>query len=450
MATQHYQEQEQDDLMAAFDSIRKEVEGPTLRRRNVDHNRRKEVNKPTLKTNFYQDEDVPMDSKKSSRLDERAKAAVKTIHDVNERNLGLSDAEVSNNVGLTQAPDEDGLSDVSECLSSDFLWNLTEEIHRSGRRPLCSRRRHRPKVGRLGLLPHEGQIITAKAGVLRNVESICAAVEKLVETLDVVYEVPKYQEELKYITALVLICYGGSWTMLAGIIAAVEIFGTEEAVQETMKVGNYVFYQEYDNENEVSPEEIKETFKNMALHFALMLSVVICPSVSEICVSIAVAGKFSPLVPAEELLKKIMISSEIAHMDLDDYFGLVDTDWFELLSLFGCNIISIILYGCFPRLINAIFMGYFGFCLLAESLQNGLEIFIPFRPYSGEIEESFWTQKTTQYYVWGFVAVMAVWQAINDYSGSFVFISWSMFLYPAVRIYNIFVEDPECPEDKRF
>jgi len=424
MATQHYQGQEQDDLMAAFDAPMKEVRRSTLRRRNVDHNSRKEVNKPTLKTNFYHDAEVPMATKKSTHLEDRAKAAVKTRHDVKERNLGLSDEEVffMYNLGLTQAPEEDGLSDVSECFSSDSFNVLLEEIHK---------------------------IITAKAGVLRNVESVNAAIEKLVKTLDVVYEVPKYQEELKYITALVLVCYGGSWTMLAGIIAAVEVFGTEEVVQETMKVGNYVFCEEYDNEYEVSPREMKETFRNMALHFALMVAVVMCPSVSEICVSIAFAGKFSPLVSAEELLKKILISPEIANMDLDDYFGLVDSEWFELLSLFGCNIVSIILYGVFPRLITAIFMGYFGFCLLAESLQNGVDFFIPFRTYSEAIDQSFWTQKTTQYYVWGFVTVMAVWQALNGYSGSFQFISWSMFLYPAVRIYNIYMEDPECPKDER-
>jgi len=421
MATQHYQEQEQDDLMAAFDAPMKEIGRSTLRRRNVDHNSRKEVRKPTLKTKFYQDADGLMASTKSPLLDDRSKAAVKTRSDVKERDQGLSDEEVMHNVGLTQAPEEDVLSDVSECFSSEAFNVLLEDIHK---------------------------IITEKAGVLRNVESVNAAVEKLVKTLNVIYEVPKYQEELKYITALVLVCYGGSWPMLAGIIAAVEVFGTEEVVQETLKVGNYLFQDEYDNEHEVSPREIKETFRNMALHFALMVAVVACPSVSEICISIAFACKFSPLVSAKEILKKMMISPDIAGIELDDYFGLVDSEWFELLSLFGCNIITIILFGCFPRLVTSIFMGYFGFCLLAESLQNGVDIFIPFRTYSGAIEESFWIQKTTQYYVWAFVTVMAVWQAMTGYSGSFEFISWCMFLYPAVRIYNIFMQD-ECPEDER-
>lgn len=430
MATQHYQEQEQDDLMAAFDAPIKEVETSTLRRRrstknvrsNFDHNSRKEVNKPTLKTNFYQEAEVPVASKTSSRFDDRARAAVEPRRDVKDRNQGLSNEEVMQKVGHTQASEKDRLSEVPECFSYEAFIVLLEEFQKT---------------------------ITAKAGALRNFGSVNEVVGKFVKTLDVVYEVPKYQEQLKYITALALVCYGGSWTMLAGIIAAVEIFGTEEAVEQTLKVCNHIFYEECEDDYEVSPEEIKETFRSMALHFGLIVAVVLCPSVAEICISIAIACKFSPLVSVKELLKNMMISPGAANMDLDDYFGLVDPEWFELLSLFGCNIVSIILFGCFPRLITAMFMGYFGCCVLAEAIQNGVDIFIPFGTYSGAFQEGVWIQKTTQWYVWAFVTVMAVWQAMNDYRGSFQFISWCMFLYPAVRLYNIFVKESACTEDER-
>jgi len=430
MATQHYQEQEQDDLMTAFDAPIKEVGMSNLRRRrssknvrsNFDHNSRKEVNKPKLQTNFYKEADVPVASKKSSRPDDCARAIVEPRQDVKERNPGLSEEEVIHRVGHTQASENDRLSEVPECFSYEAFNVLVEEIKKT---------------------------ITEKAGALQNLESVNVVVGKFVKTLDVVFEVPKYQEQLKYITALALVCYGGSWTMLAGIIAAVEIFGTEEAVEHTLKVGNHIVYEEYDNDHEVSPGEIKETFRNMALHCGLIVAVVLCPAVAEICISIAFASKFSPLVSVKQLLKKIMMSPDVANMDLDDYFGLVDPEWFELLSLFGCNIVSVILFGCYPRLITAMFMGYFGFCVLAEAIQNGVDIFIPFTTYSVAFQKDVWIQKTTQYYVWAFVAVMALWQAMNDYSGSFQFISWCMFLYPAVRIYNIFVKQSECPEDER-
>jgi len=430
MATQHYQEQEQDDLMAAFDAPIKEVGSSTLRRRHgsknvrsdFDHNNRKEVNKPTLKANFYKEADVPVASKKSSRLDDRARATVEPRQDVKERRQELSEEEVINKAGHTQASEKYRPSEVPEYFSSESFYVLLEEIQKT---------------------------IIAKAGVLRNYGSVNAVLGKFVKTLDFVCEVPKYQEELKYITALALVCYGGSWTMLAGIIAAVEIFGTEEAIEQTLAVGNDILYEEYDNDHEVSPGEIKETFRNMALHFGLIVAVVMCPSVGEICISIAFACKFSPLVSAKQILKNMMMSPDVASMDLDDYFGLVDPEWFDLLSLFGCNIVSVILIGCFPRLITAMFMGYFGFCVFAETVQNGVNIFIPLANYSVTFKESVWIQKTTQCYVWAFVAVMAVWQATNGYSGSFAFLSWCMFLYPAVRIYNIFVKDSEYREEEK-
>merc|ERR1719233_1449919 len=199
-------------------------------------------------------------------------------------------------------------------------------------------------------------------------ESVKAAMKTVVESLELVFELPKYEEELKYITAILLVCYGGSWTMLAGIMAAVEIFGTEEVVQDSVKVGNFLVSEECECEYEVTPEEIKETFRKVALHFALMVAVVLCPSVAEICITIAFACKWSHIVSSESLLRKILITPEIPNMELEDYFGLVDPEWFDLLSLIGCCVISVFIFGCFPRVITAVYMGYFGVCLLAEAV----------------------------------------------------------------------------------
>lgn len=236
--------------------------------------------------------------------------------------------------------------------------------------------------------------------------------------------------------------------MLAGIIGAFEVFGTQEVVAESLKVGTFLMSDDYE-ENDVTPDEVKETFRKVALQVALMIAVMTCPSVAEICITIAFACKFSNLVSAQEMLKKIMVSSEFATMEIDDYFGLVDPEWFDLLSLFGCNIVSVILFGCFPRLITAMYMGYLGVSILADILKNGVDIFIPFVTDTAVFDESMWMRKTTQYYVWAFVAIMAVWQAMYGYTGYFAFISWSMFLYPAVRVYNYFFEETKTPESKK-
>lgn len=187
----------------------------------------------------------------------------------------------------------------------------------------------------------------------------------------------------------------------------------------------------------------------MALHFALMVAVVVCPSVAEICITIAFACKFSHLVSSEAFLRKILITPEIPNMELEDYFGLVDPEWFDLLSLLGCSVMSVIIFGCFPRLITAMYMGYFGVCLLAEAAKNGTDFFIPFFTNSGALDENIWKQQTTQYYIWAFVATMAVWQAMYGYHGSLAFLSWCMFLYPAVRVYNIFFGEPKLKDSKK-
>jgi len=433
MMAEYYQEQEQDDLMAAFDAPRKEVRRSTLRRRretknvlnDFDYSNRQEVNKPTLKSNFYQQAEVPKTSKKSSVFDDRPEAAVGKERNIGTSGLGmrLSDEDVADNGYLTEVADK-GFSTIysgSENFSSDSFQALVEEIKKS---------------------------ITQKAGVLRNMESMKAAMKSVVDSLELVLEMPKYEGELKYITALLLVCYGGSWTMLAGIMAAVEIFGTEEVIQDSVKVGNFLVSED-ESEYELSPEEIKETFRKGSLHFALMVAVVVCPSVAEICITIAFACKYSCLVSAEALLRKILITPDIPNMDLEDYFGLVDPEWFDLLSLLGCSVMSVVIFGCFPRLITAMYMGYFGVCLLAEAVQNGTHFFIPFFSNTGAFDENIWKQHTTQYYIWALVAVMAVWQAMNGYNGSFEFVSWCMFLYPVIRLYNIFLGEPKLEDGKK-
>jgi len=415
--------------MAAFDAPRKEVRRSTLRRRresksvrrDFDNSSRKDVNKPKLKTNFYQESEEPKILEKSSLFKDQANAADVATLNVNERDLGFGDDDVVHNVGH-KVSDNEGLSDLSEeGFSSESFNVLMAEIQK---------------------------IITEKADELRNVETLNALCETIVDSLDIVYEIPKCEEELKYVTVFALACYGGSWTMLAGIIGAVEIFGTQEVVEESFKVGSFLMSDDYE-ENAVTPLEVKETFRKVALQVALMITVVICPSVAEICITLAVACKFSSLVSAQEMLKGAMVSSECPGMEIEDYFGLVDPEWFDLLSLFGCNIVSVILFGFFPRLITAMYMGYLGIWLLAGTLKNGLDYSIPYIGVTGEFDESMWMRKTTQYHVWTFVAIMAVWQAIYGYSGYFEFISWSMFLYPCVRVYNYFFEETESTERKK-
>ena len=113
----------------------------------------------------------------------------------------------------------------------------------------------------------------------------------------------------------------------------------------------------------------------------------------------------------DDLLRKALSTPEIPTTELDDYFQLVDPEWFNLLSSFACIIMSLIIFGCFPGLVTAMYMGYLGCSLTAQALCARSTFSIPFVLDSEQVfEQCLWMEKSTQYYVWAIVSVMAIWQ----------------------------------------
>jgi len=429
MATQYYRNQEQDDLMADFDAPRKEVRKSSLRRRretNFDSSNRKQVHKPTLKTNFFQQTEVT----KAEGESERAFRGRKKIFNDKENTDQTRSANRLQDQDVLSTEDKEHYQGVStddledECFTYESFNVLLEEINK---------------------------FMTEKAGVLRNIDfmkdfdPLSALLE--MNVMDIIREVPKYEEEMKYFTAAALVCYGGSWTKLAGVLAAAETFGVKEVVEETTKVGMILVSDIDDSEDDISPEEIKSCFKNFGLHIALMIAVVLCPSWAEICICIAFAFKFTLLISADDLLRKTFSTSDD---EVNEYFDQVDPEWFDLFTSFACIIMSLIVFGCFPQLVTAMYMGYLGFNLAAEALSAHSSFYIPFVLDSEQVfSKSMWMEKTTQYYVWSFVALTAIWQAMYGYSGAFEFISWLMVLLPVVHVYNIIYGEPLCDEAKK-
>jgi len=263
------------------------------------------------------------------------------------------------------------------------------------------------------------------------IESTVIAFQILQEIL---LEAPKYEEEFRFIASVGLIFYGGSWTNLAGVIAAIEAFGTIKTLQEVYEVGMAFLFDE--SEDGVTPCQIKENLRQLGLQSTLLMAVRVSPSWAEICITIAFASKFTTLVPVKDLLKMLTSSPDQDENEFDEYFGHIDASWFELIALISCNIMSLIFFGCFPRLTTAMYMGYLGVSLFMEGLVNR-PINIPILWDSEIFDMNFWLMKSTQYYTWVIVAVMAVWQAVSGYEGVFLLLSWSMFLYPVVKVYNI-------------
>jgi len=252
---------------------------------------------------------------------------------------------------------------------------------------------------------------------------------------EIVLNAPMYEEDFRIIASLCLIFYGGSWTNLAGSIAAIEAFGTIPALQEVFELGMAFLFD--DSDDFVTPARIKGNLRQLGLQTTLLIAVLVSPSWAEICITIAFASKLTILVPVQKLLKKVMSRPDVHANEFSDYFNDIDTSWFDLIAVIACNILSLIFFGCLPRLTTAMYMGYLGVALLMEGLV-ARPINIPIIWDSELFDKDFWMKKSTQYSVWAIVAVMAIWQAVSEYEGVFLLLSWSMFLYPVIAACNCF------------
>jgi len=423
MTTQYYRSQEQEDLMADFDAPRKEARKESDRgsrelekiSNDFDDYSTKQVNKPTLNSKFCQ---KPETLKFRTNVDGKAKCDANVSdrldneEDVTHRRpVGNKTISKENSCENWEDEYDDLDSFDEECFTSESFNLLLEEIKK---------------------------IFIAQAGALRYVYSVDEVLDSCINAFDIAWEITKYEQELKYVTAAGLIFYGGSWTTLARAIAAAEIFSVVKVVEEAKKVAMMFFSEDCNCELDVTPYEIRTCFKNVGLHLALMIAVVLYPAWGEICISIAVATKFSSLLSADDFLKGTLTAGDIPQPELDDYFGLVDPEWFDLFSLFACVILSLIFCGCFPRLFIAMYMAYLGVTMTVQAMSTSSSFSIPFVHDSEKVlSKELWMEVSTQQYVWAFVYVMAAWQALYGYGGGFEFLSWLMFLLPTVKVYNV-------------
>jgi len=254
-------------------------------------------------------------------------------------------------------------------------------------------------------------------------------------------EIPQLEVEWKFCASMALICYGGSWTSLAGIIGALEIFGTKKVLEEIFALVMAFFYTDLEKDC-LSPSQMKAEIRKLGLHIALLIATLVSASWAEICITLAFASKYTSLIPVQKFLKKT-VSKPVTVRSQG-----VDASWFELMSVIACNILSFILFGCFPRLITAMYMGYIGVSLMQEVVKDYLS-YLPLIWNSEISEESFLMTKSTQYAEWGVVTFMAIWQSVSENTGFFVFLSWLMFLYPIVKVYNLVASKFDFDETNR-
>jgi len=255
-----------------------------------------------------------------------------------------------------------------------------------------------------------------------------------------VWKLLTYDEQLNYLSSAVLLLYGGSWTFLAAILAAVEAFESKQVFEEAWNVGS-IFISDYPEGDDILPSEIKETLRKLGLHIAVLITIMFSPSCAEICICIAFASKFSCLIPMKDMLMSTMSWPDEGPIELNEYFSFVDDGWFDLLAVIASNILSLTLFGCYPQLVTAMYMGYHGVSITMKTLMMraiekdccDCEMFDRF----------FGVNMTNQFYIWALIVITSVWQAISGFTGSCVFLSWLMFFYPIVQVYNTITRDWE-------
>jgi len=421
MTQRHYQKQE--DLLADFDKTAraKDVQNYTIHgksRKLLDDKNvciGKKVRKPRLKLNFFNQIKVHQSSMKLAKSPKKAtKSTIK--------------ASVASNVKLENRPKRapEGsrkvIAEVGNAISEEKVdcfeseeW-LTSDPFKE-------------------LADVNMNFTSIIEGFLQS-DSVNAVVELSKIACDLAFvgvrRIFYLEEELQYLTAMTLISYGGSWTILAGVIAASEAFGTKGVLTEACGVGMKFISEDEADEEELLPIEIKKIIKQLGLQTSLLIAVIVSPSWAELCITFALASKYTCLVPVQDILKKTI--SKPDSLELEDVFDTIEESWFDLLALIACNILSLTVFGCFPRFTTSVYMGYIGVELMMEGLMKNVDM---------PVDKEFWKNNQTQYYAWAIIAVMAVWQAIYGYTGIAECLSWLMFVYPVVKLYN-YVSNMDC------
>lgn len=288
------------------------------------------------------------------------------------------------------------------------------------------------------------RFVTLQAGSLRDMD-ISSMGQTALDTMEnvkpAIGSLTEQESLLRTLTSAALICYGGSWAQLASIFAAVEAFGTKDVLEEAMEVFQNFITAEPDEENDVTPRQIKETFQKLGLQVALMIAVMFSPSWAEVCIAVSFAAKLIDLIPMEDILSRALSVPDMSMTsELEEWFQVVDDEWFSLLSLLACNIFSLTLFGCFPAFVTAMYMGIIGLEALADSMAPTLEFVVPLGDMSVPVcsfERSDLFSKASIGYVWGLNVFMSLWQAYCGYTGTFQFLSWLMFMLPIVKVANV-------------
>jgi len=246
-----------------------------------------------------------------------------------------------------------------------------------------------------------------------------------------IYDLPKYEEELKVISSFCLFFWGGCWVRLASIIATAELFDTKKVIEEALDLGwRFMCVEQLYDNGDVTPFQLTMTLRNVGMHFALLLAVLHCGAWAEICVAFAFASKLSTILRLEEFLED--------GTRMPDFYSAAEVEWIALISNIACVAISLIVLGMAPGFMIAIYMALIGIqCFFTGKYQLCLPTgSFTSKPYVFLTSEDY-LDTNHQFSIWASVTCSAFWQAYYSYGGPCQFLSWLMFLLPVVKLFNL-------------
>merc|ERR1719189_3056117 len=168
-----------------------------------------------------------------------------------------------------------------------------------------------------------GKFATCQAEALRDMETADMLVSMYEGIVEFAYALPSHERTLKNITSLGLIFYGGSWPTLASVFAAVEAFGTKKVALDSYNIfKDFLATDPVEiEENDVTPRQIRDAFKNMGLQVAVMIAVFQSPSWAEICIAVAFATKLAAICPMDRILSSALKSPDAGLSELEEWFS---------------------------------------------------------------------------------------------------------------------------------
>jgi len=246
----------------------------------------------------------------------------------------------------------------------------------------------------------------------RNRDPVELLFEYVVNAIVLLYSyLLKYEREICLFWGVYLIWYGGSYPILAAILAGCEISGMKQTLWEGYRIGKKLT--ENPQNTEIATGEIKELVKEAGLQFSWLLAMWNFPIWAEVCVIVVLISRLSLTFPIVRMLRERTFKQKL---DIRDEDPLPEIRW---LPLIGSGFLAFIFMRIFPCLVTGLYMGHIGIYNLILTDFDKATTKANVQDFSVIKQVFLKNESTTRSYVWGILLVISLWQASRSNGDTF-------------------------------